>query len=145
MIEVAMVFDREGRAIFWPSPKDSSGGSIPDSRTLWDRLWENRHNLGGICHTHPWDGPASPSHTDVTTFAAIEAGLGKRLTWPIVTMTHVGFFVGIETFDLGKRKVEYQDLTKYMKADVGFVGFEPNDLWKQQIEELRRLSRNNGV
>ena len=96
MIEVAMVFDREGRAIFWPSPKDSSGGSIPDSRTLWDRLWENRHNLGGICHTHPWDGPASPSHTDVTTFAAIEAGLGKRLTWPIVTMTHVGFFVGIE-------------------------------------------------
>jgi hypothetical protein len=144
MIEVAMVFDREGRAIFWPAPQGSAG-SIPDDRSLWDVLWENRYNLGGVAHTHPWDCPASPSGTDITTFAAIEAGLGQKLTWPIVTMTHVGFFVAVSMLDQGRSRTEYHDLNKYVRSEIGFVGFEPNDLWKQQIEELRRRSRNEGV
>lgn len=125
MIEVAMVFDQRGKPIFWPSPKDSSGGSIPDSRTLWDRLWENRDTLGGVAHTHPWDGPGSPSGTDTTTFAAVEAGLGKLLTWPIVTMTHVDYYVWAG----GQYRLNI------------YPPFQETDEWFAAIEEMRRLSR----
>jgi hypothetical protein len=30
-----------------------------------------------------------PSWTDITTFAAIESGLGRRITWWITSSTHV--------------------------------------------------------
>ncbi len=89
VIEVALVFDVEGRVLYWHLPPGRSGGAIPDSRNLWEVLWENRERLGGVAHTHPWYGDTGPSGTDVTTFAAIEAGLGKRLLWPIVTFDRV--------------------------------------------------------
>lgn len=126
MIEVAMVFDKEGHAIFWLSPKGSSSGAIPDSSNLWDRIWRNREHVGGVVHTHPWDGKTLPSHTDVTTFAAIEKGLGKQLLWPIVTMTHVNYFV---------RNV-FSD--EYVMA--GDVLFKEQSWWLENILELRRLS-----
>ena len=78
MMETALVFDREGRTIHWHEPPGRSGGSLPDSRDLWGVLWEHRGHLGGVAHTHPWDGPAGPSHTDLTTFRAVELGLGKQ-------------------------------------------------------------------
>jgi len=91
--EAALVFDKWGVPIFWHTPTDRSGGALPDSRSLWEVLWENRADLGGIAHTHPWNGLSGPSHTDVTTFHAVEMGLGKRLVWPIVTFTHVHYMV----------------------------------------------------
>ena len=135
MIEVAMVFDKKGNAIFWPSVPGSAG-SIPDNRNLWDRLWENRDILGGVAHTHPWDGPTSPSGTDLTTFAAIEAGLGKALIWPIVTMTHVSFWA-----KRGARMaIREEDNGSYVEVWQPFLHKE----WEKNIEELRRLSLNRG-
>lgn len=92
-MEAGLVFDRYGGLIFWHVPPDRSMGALPDSRSLWDILWENREILGGVAHTHPWSGRAGPSSTDVTTFAAVEAGLGQRLVWPVVTFSEVGYFV----------------------------------------------------
>ena len=92
MIEVALVFAIDGEVLYQHVPPGRSGCWIPDTRSLWDVLWENRHRLGGVAHTHPWRGSAGPSRTDVTTFAAVEAALGKRLLWPIVTFTEVVTF-----------------------------------------------------
>jgi hypothetical protein len=89
MMETALVFDREGKTIYWHEPEGRSSGSLPDSEALWDFLWDNRDRLGGVAHTHPWSGAAGPSQTDVTTFAAIEKALGRQLLWPVVTFTEV--------------------------------------------------------
>ena len=91
-METALVFNREGTALIWHTPHGRTQGSIPDSRFLWDMLWTFRHQLGGVAHTHPWDGHAAPSRTDVTTFRAIEVGLGRLLLWPIVTFTEVRWY-----------------------------------------------------
>ena len=129
--EVAMVFDKNGQALYW---LNGTGAYVNDSRSLWDVLWEHRENLGGVAHTHPWDGPTGPSGTDMTTWAAIEAGLGKRLMWPIVTMTHAHFF----QFDVEKgRYVEY--------TSARLEEMRPLPLrseWQDNIEKLRQLSRD---
>jgi hypothetical protein len=93
MIETALVFDNRGRVIRFHLPPDRTGGSIPDSRDLWTLIWDYRRTVAGVAHTHPWEGPASPSGIDVTTWRAIEQGLGKLLLWPIVTFTEVRCFV----------------------------------------------------
>ncbi len=93
MMETALVFDLEGRTIHWHEPAGRTSGSLPDSQDLWEILWENRHRLGGVAHTHPWNGPAIPSGTDLTTFAAVEKGLGKHLLWPVVTFDNVAYVV----------------------------------------------------
>lgn len=126
MIEVAMVFDKEGRPIFWPSTGTETSGSIPDDRSLWDYIWENRERIGGVAHTHPWSGEAHPSHTDLTTYAAIEAGLGKRLCWPVVTMTEVRYFGYADPA---------QDYEEYTPE------FAVNEAWLHGINEMRRLSQ----
>jgi hypothetical protein len=125
MIEVAMVFDNEGKVIHWHLPPGRSGGSIPDTRDLWEILWENRDRLGGVAHTHPWHGEPWPSVTDVTTFRACELGLGKQLLWPVVTFDQIGCWV-------------WNPLTKqYCLA--GPLTFEI-----EGIDELRRLSGYEG-
>ncbi len=85
MREAGVLIDLKGAPIYWHMPPGRSGGSLPDSRDLWDVIWENRANLSGFAHTHPGYGNPGPSQTDITTFQAIEAGLGKRLEWPIVS------------------------------------------------------------
>jgi len=85
MKEAGVVIDLQGQPVFWHAPEDRDTGAIPDSRTLWDVLWENRKTIAGFAHSHPGGGVPGPSHTDVTTFAAIEAGLGKRLDWWITS------------------------------------------------------------
>ncbi len=83
--ESALVFDVAGAPLYWHVPAGRSAAAIPDSRTLWEVLWAARATLGGVAHTHPGKGAAAPSPTDVTTFAACEAALGKRLVWVIVS------------------------------------------------------------
>lgn len=89
MIEVALVFDRAGRGFHWHAPPGASRILIPDSRSLWEVLWESRDRLGGVAHTHPDPGGVSPSRTDLTTWSACERALGRRLLWPIATSTEV--------------------------------------------------------
>lgn len=91
-MEAGVVLDLQGQPIYWHLPPGRSGGSLPDSRDLWDVLWENRDNLSGFAHSHPGFGVPGPSHTDVTTFAAVEAGLGARLDWWIITSDSIGLF-----------------------------------------------------
>ena len=74
--------------VYWHDPSGRTIGSLPDSRDLWEVLWENRENLVGVAHTHPGDS-VRPSDTDFTTFAAVEAGLGKRLVWWIASRSRL--------------------------------------------------------
>lgn len=128
MIEVALVFDQDGKAIFWPSVPGSAG-SIPDNRNLWDRLWENRRILGGVAHTHPWIGEVWPSATDLTTFSAIERGLGRKLIWPILTLDQVKYYVRSD------------DEGTYSTTRPAIV---ESAAWNENMKELRRLSQNGG-
>jgi len=130
MIEAAFVFDKEGKVIHWHLPIGRTVGSIPDSRDLWSVLWENRKNLGGVAHTHPWNGCPEPSGTDLTTFAACEDALGIRLVWPIVTFDQVKCFA----FQ-GPNRYNYNVVER-------FPELHDNDL-----DELRRLSgkQQNGL
>jgi hypothetical protein len=89
MIETALVFDEAGVTLHWHLPAGRSSAAIADSRGLWDVLWRERKRLGGVAHTHPGRGPALPSTIDLTTFAACEAGLGRRLVWVIATADQV--------------------------------------------------------
>lgn len=119
MIETALVFDADGVPLHWHLPAGRSAVSIPDSRALWEVLWAARERLGGVAHTHPGAGPALPSDVDVTTFAACEAGLGRRLQWVIATDDEVAQF-------------EWAD--GYRRVDNLAISVE-------QIERLRQLSR----
>jgi len=89
MTEVGVVLRYDEAPHYWHQPQGSTGGSLPDSRSLWDVLWQGRHDIMGFAHSHPGDGIPGPSHEDLTTFAAVEAGLGARLLWWIVSSTHV--------------------------------------------------------
>lgn len=107
MIEAGVVVSGEGPA-FWHLPQGRSGGSLPDSRELWDVLWDLRKEvLLGFAHSHPGSGLPGPSHTDLTTFAAIEAGLGRRLDWWITSSDfaiHLRW-IGPDKFDYGQTVV----------------------------------------
>lgn len=92
MIEVAVVLDLDRRPLWWHAPPSATSVSLPDSRALWDVLWTHRAALSGVAHTHPGDGEPAPSREDLTTFAAVEAGLGRRLEWWIATADRVRCF-----------------------------------------------------
>jgi hypothetical protein len=85
MKEACVVVGFDGEALRWELPAGRTAVTIPDSADLWRYLWENRAVIAGIAHSHPGSGVPSPSHTDVTTFAAIEDGLGRKLKWWIAT------------------------------------------------------------
>ena len=90
MTETGAVIDIEGDVVFWHLPLHRSSASLPDSRTLWEVLWDTFQagTLQGFAHSHPGGGIPGPSYTDVTTFAAVEAALGRRLTWWITSSDH---------------------------------------------------------
>lgn len=83
--EAGVLIDKSGQPIYWHVPRGRTSTHLPDSRELWDVIWANRDKLGGFAHTHPGDHPPTPSQEDITTFSAIELGLGKRLEWWIAT------------------------------------------------------------
>jgi proteasome lid subunit RPN8/RPN11 len=123
-MEAAVVLDRDWRPIHFHAPGGRTIGSLPDSHDLWSVLWENRTRVLGVAHSHPGGGVPSPSHTDVTTFAAVDGALGVRLIWPIVTVDAARTFVwgGLERLAY----VEGPQLTLGMQ-----------ELW---VAELLRLS-----
>lgn len=89
MIEAGVVVTMTG-AVYWHLPDGRSGGALPDSRRLWDVLWELRkEEFLGFAHSHPGSGTPGPSWTDLTTFAAVELGLGRRLDWWITSSNRV--------------------------------------------------------
>jgi len=98
MREVGVIIGFHGKPCYWHTPDNRSVVSLPDSLVLWQELWNRRAELMGFAHSHPGGGIPSPSHEDVTTFAAVEAGLGRRLVWWIVNSdyTSVMWYKGPE-------------------------------------------------
>lgn len=103
MTEVGVVVGLDGTALHWHLPPDRSAGALPDSVDLWEVLWTRRQEVLGIAHSHPGAGVPVPSWTDLTTFAAIEAGLGRRLRWWITSADEL-----IELRWVGPNKLDYQ-------------------------------------
>lgn len=84
-MEAGVLLGPNNSVLYWHTPNERSGGAIPDSRDLWDIIWEHRAIVTGFAHTHPGSGVPGPSHTDFTTFTAVEKGLGKHLNWFILS------------------------------------------------------------
>src|SRR4051812_14382059 len=61
-----------------------SNARIPDSRERWEIIWGRRNNITEIAHSHPGDF-LDFSEEDLTTIEAVEAGIGRKLLWSIVT------------------------------------------------------------
>ena len=89
MMEAATVVNLAGEGVYWHAPPGRSTIAIPDTRDLWQVIWDHRDDLAGVAHSHPGSGIPGPSRTDVTTFAAIESGLGRRLRWWIISQDAV--------------------------------------------------------
>jgi hypothetical protein len=83
--EAGVLIDIHNEPIYWHLPNGRSQCHLPDSHELWNMIWENRHIVRGFAHSHPGSGSPLPSDTDITTFKAIESGLGKRLRWWITS------------------------------------------------------------
>lgn len=85
MIETGVVIGLDRSEIHWHLPPDRSMGYLPDQHDLWEVLWGNREKIRGFAHSHPGSGTPFPSETDITTFQAVENGLGRRLCWWITS------------------------------------------------------------
>jgi len=110
MLEAAVLVDLSLEPMLWHSPPGRSSVYIPDSTDLWEAIWQNRDNVSGVAHSHPGSGTPSPSYEDLTTFAAVEAALGRRLAWWIISSTHMIFlaWTGPGRLDYSKQLVEYE-------------------------------------
>lgn len=89
MKEAGVLIDVNDQPIFWHVPSDRSIVTLPDSRQLWDVIWDKRDVVKGFAHTHPGSGAPIPSMEDLTTFRAIELALGKQLLWWVATSDHI--------------------------------------------------------
>ncbi len=128
MIETALVFSKKGEVICFHEPSGRTSRSIPDTRSLFDIMWEYRRVLGGVAHTHPGSGPPIPSHTDITTWRANERVFGPLL-WPIATSDRLEYF---EWYPGSERYME-------VRMEPGYHNHLANNL-ASAIERLRELS-----
>lgn len=85
MIEAGVLIGENDEPIYWHTPPGSSVVYLPDSRDLWEVIWEHRAKITGFAHSHPGKGMPHPSMEDLTTFRAIEQGLGKTINWYITS------------------------------------------------------------
>lgn len=111
MIEAGVVITGAG-PVHWHLPPGRTGGSLPDSRQLWDVFWELRkEEFLGFAHSHPGSGVPGPSGIDRTTFAGVELGLGRRLDWWITSSDHVILlgWQGPGKYDYGQQLIEEPD------------------------------------
>lgn len=74
MREVCFLISKSG-AILW-SDASTSAVALPDSRRRWDAIWEHRHELGEIAHSHPAGGTYF-SQEDESTMEALTGALGE--------------------------------------------------------------------
>ena len=82
--EVCFLIDGEGQVIW--SDASESPVALPDSRSRWQAIWDNRERLTEIAHSHPV-GPHAFSHEDTTTMEALNAALGRRVRFSVVSPT----------------------------------------------------------
>lgn len=86
--EVFFLIDVDGVVIHREA--SDSPVAIPDARSRWEIIWENRERIGEIAHSHPI-GPLAFSEEDETTFSALTSALvlpgGRPLVFSVVTPT----------------------------------------------------------
>ena len=82
--EVCFLIGRGG-AVLWSDASDSPS-AMPDSRSRWEAIWDNRDDLEEIAHSHP-HGPARFSQEDETTMSALISALGKAPRFSVVAPT----------------------------------------------------------
>ncbi len=115
-VEAAAVVWSDGTASVQEPPGRSSV-SIPDTRSLWDLVFDGRDRVVGIAHTHPGRGYPHPSDEDITTFRAMEKGLGRRIKWWILTSNRSVLFEwsghGISGYEL-KRSLPQEEEPSWM-------------------------------
>lgn len=142
--ESAVVIGDFGEVIHWHAPAGRTAVHIPDSKELWDVLWGNRKGVLGVAHTHPGSGEPTPSNEDLTTFAATEAALGKRLKWWILTADCI-----LEWTWEGPGRYQYSvDETRHSTYDriwhpTSFMEIYldgDEDLYPRWVDELRERS-----
>ena len=98
-VEAGAVIGKNDKPLIWHQPNDASGGSLPDSRALWEFFLKNWKDIRGFAHSHP-EGFYDPSWTDITTFAGIELGLDLRFDWWIVARkTSIVRWQGPDVYD----------------------------------------------
>jgi Prokaryotic homologs of the JAB domain len=73
----------ESDGVLW-AERSSNPISLPDSRVRWEAMWRHRDVLAIVAHTHP-SGPLAFSSTDRSTMVALDAALGRCLTYAVVT------------------------------------------------------------
>lgn len=114
----------EEDVLHWHLPPNRNVVALPDSRTLWSVYWDNRATMAGFAHSHPGYGVPGPSWEDITSFAGVEGGLGRRYKWWITSMDRlvVVTWRGPKVYD-------------YTTTPIA-IDREPS--W---VPELRRLSR----
>lgn len=100
MREVCFLIGRGGAILY--ADASTSPAALPDSRTRWEAIWEHREELEAIVHSHP-AGPSAFSAEDESTMAAIDAALGKPMTYcvvaPRVTISRTGLDAQITNLD----------------------------------------------
>lgn len=121
-IEVGVLVDLDFEPIYWHQPEGSDTAALPDSRVLWEVIWQCRDRVLGFAHSHPGRGEPGPSHEDLTTFAAIESALGKRLVWWITSED-----VSVELGWMGPSRLDYRK---------GLALYEPE--WMTKLRDLSR-------
>lgn len=137
MKEVAVVIGYEGKDLFWISGLSSV--AIPDSQDLWQAIWENRDKVNIVAHTHPGKGHyPRPSSTDLSTFRAIEAALGRCLWWWILNEDHCIILRRWEDEEPG----DY-DLVEFEEDDMATM-IGDNAEWVKRLRELSYGGENNG-
>jgi hypothetical protein len=79
--EVFFLIGKGGAVLF--SDASESPSRLNDSRTRWQMIWDSRHELEELSHSHP-NGPLAFSKEDETTMQALETALGKTLRFSVV-------------------------------------------------------------
>src|SRR5574337_1250342 len=129
--EAGLLIGRLGNILYEHLPPGRTAGGLPDSRELWEVIWKNRRallapdspssGLLGFAHSHPGRGKPIPSPEDLTTFQAVEAGLGERLLWFICTEDQLSVCYWLDEAD-----------------NYVLLGVDDNDkpLWLDRLREL---------
>lgn len=88
-IETGVLVGIDLNPLHWHLPPGRHVAALPDSRELWEVIWENRNQVLGFAHSHPGSGVPGPSWTDITTFVAVEKALGRQIVWWICSDTNI--------------------------------------------------------
>jgi hypothetical protein len=79
--EALFLLDEAG-SLLWSDL--GTAGALPDSRERWEAIWSRRNAVTAVAHSHPW-GPHAFSEEDQTTMSAIDAALGRPLTYMVIS------------------------------------------------------------